>query len=218
MSSVVASGFASGEPRPGRTAVLATVSIVGSASAYSSLLLGLLGALAMTAEFTNGTVTTSVIAARSRTRFLTAKCTAVAMTAAAIALLSSVAAFVATLGTRQSLDLDAGLAAPVLGVMLSTVLILTVMAVFGVLLGTVLRSGPPTIIGVLAVGFAIPLALSATPIGRLMLPNAVALAAGGLSGTAGAAEIMTGVVVSVGWLLVGAVAALVSLWSRDVGR
>lgn len=131
---------------------------------FAQLVIGMLGALAVTAEYGTGMIGTSLTTTPSRSRLLAAKTTVVAAVALATGLATTLLSF-----TAVQLLLGAGLPAAgigdpgVAGALVAATLYLTLVALIGLAVGTLTRSSTGSLAVLVGVLLLVPAIAPALP-------------------------------------------------------
>lgn len=205
-----------GEPLPSSAG--ASRGVLTAAIGSSQVVVAVLAVLVITAEHSSGAIQTTFIATPRRLPVLVAKTVVVATTAVILALIASAVAYLASLPLLTQVDLDADPAS-----MTTTVaggaFYLAVVAVFALLVGTIVRNTAAGVVTVLATIVVLPVALALAP-GRHDFTQYL-LTTGALDISAAISQpVATGLAaplaVTAAWLTVAAVAAVVTLGRRDV--
>lgn len=190
----------------------------------SALFILLLGVIGVTGEWRHRTITSSLLAAPDRVRFLAAKAVAYAVAGAAMSVMISVAVAICGFTILSA----RGLPLPSLGELLAqygrNVVVAALLAGFGVAFGGLVRNQVMGLVGILVLAFVVePVLLGLRPdVGRYGPVGALATGASGISAEdAGLGEVDLFSPLSSGLLLLAwiallfAVAALL-LRSRDL--
>ena len=152
------------------------------ASDTSSFFVLLLGAIGISGEWRHRTITSSLLAAPQRIRFLGAK--TIAYAAAGVVMSLAIAAAVAV--TATTVLAVRGLPLPGIGELLGQVgrnaILAALLGAFGVAVGGLIRSQIVAVVALLALGFVVePLVVALAPeVGRFGPLGALSLAAAGL--------------------------------------
>ncbi|WP_344857595.1 ABC transporter permease [Planomonospora alba] len=126
-----------------------------SGSSFASLAVASLGVLVISGEYRTGMIRTTLLAVPGRLRMLTAKVAVFAVTAFAVALAASFAAFFA--GQAVLGDKGAALGDPgVLRAVVGAGLLITASGIFGLALGALIRHTPGAIVAMTALIFVLP--------------------------------------------------------------
>jgi hypothetical protein len=152
------------------------VSLTGSVLAQ--LVFGVLGILAISSEYTTGSIRMTFTAVPQRWTVLAAKATVVAAATLLAGELIAVTAFLAGQATLSARDIDVPLTHPgVLRGLLGAGFFLTVMALFGLGLGAIIRHTAGAVSALVGLIFLLPPVVQALPtpwdirIGRYLLPE-----------------------------------------------
>jgi ABC-type transport system involved in multi-copper enzyme maturation permease subunit len=191
------------------------------ASDLSSLFILVLGVIGVAGEWRHRTITSSLLAAPDRLRFLLAKAVAYAAAGAALSLLILLVVAIAGFVILSARDLPTPDLSDLLDFWWRSLLISALLGAFGVGVGALVRNQPIAIVAILALAFVIePALLGLAPdVGRfgpvVGAPTAIAETDVGIDDADLLAPAM-GVLVSLAWvaLTVGLGAAL--LRSRDL--
>jgi hypothetical protein len=193
------------------------------ASDTSSFFVLLLGAIGVSGEWRHRTITSSLLAAPDRLRFLGAK--ALAYAAAGVVMSLAIAAAVAVSGTIVLVARDLPL--PPLGELLAQVArnagVGALLGAFGVAVGGLVRNQVAAIVGLLALGFvAEPLAVALAPaLGRWGPLGALPISVAGLPDELGNDELVlpgaaAATAAMLAWIGVAFAAAAALLRHRDL--
>ena len=163
-TSVLIAGLTSLLSEPTEKSVLTDV-FTSDTSSFFILILAIVG---ISGEWRHRTITSSLLAAPNRLRFLAAKTFAVAAAGLALSLLISVAVSITGFTVLSTRDLpvpDAGVLARQIGL---NAMVAALLGAFGVGLGALVRNQPVAIVGVLVASFVLePAVLGLAPdVGR----------------------------------------------------
>ena len=138
------------------------------ASDFSSLFILLLGVIGVAGEWRHRTITSSLLAAPDRLRFLLAKTIAYAVAGAALSLLIIVAVGIAGFVILSSRDLPTPELSDFANFVWRNLLISALLGAFGVGVGVLVRNQPIAIVGLILVAFVVePVLLGLAPdVGR----------------------------------------------------
>jgi hypothetical protein len=206
---------------PTRNSVLVDV-YASDTSSYFILILGVVG---ITGEWRHRTITSSLLAAPDRPRFLAAK--AAAYAGAGFVLSAAVAAAVTVAGTAILAIRDLPLADPaeLAGQYARNAVLAALLGAFGVAIGGLVRNQIAAVVGVLSVSLVVePVILSLAPsVGRFGPFGALSLAAAGLPNEAGGIPASVDLVsqpvavaLLAAWIAVALLAATALLAHRDL--
>jgi len=191
------------------------------ASDFSSLFILVLGVIGVAGEWRHRTITSSLLAAPDRLRFLVAKTIAYALAGAALSLLITLAVAVAGYAILASRDLPTPEAADLADFVWRNLLVAALLGAFGVGVGALVRNQPIAIVGLLFLAFVVePTLLGLAPdVGRfgplVGAPSAVQGVDIGFEGTEPLAA-GVGVLVLLGWVALTVGLSAVLLRSRDI--
>lgn len=138
------------------------------ASDFSSLFILVLGVIGVAGEWRHRTITSSLLAAPDRLRFLVAKTIAYAVAGAALSLLIIVAVAIAGFAILSARDLPTPEVSDLLGFVWRNLLISALLGAFGVGVGALVRNQPIAIVGIIVVAFVVePVLIGLVPeVGR----------------------------------------------------
>ncbi|PPF60458.1 hypothetical protein C5C13_04005 [Clavibacter michiganensis] len=220
MASLVANPLPAGSSPS--TADAGTAAVLTTPLLLSQIVVGVLGVLAMGSEYSSGTIRSTLAAVPDRLQALAAKALAVALVAFALGVIPGLAAYLLTLGTRADLGYDGGLASwGVLGPLLGSGAYLAMIALLGLALATLMRSGVAAITAFIGIQLVLPTVVGLLPdLGGVPAYDLLLTTAGRiLTGTTGsiAPPPATGLEVAVvaAWLLLPATAAALFFRRRD---
>lgn len=125
---------------------------------FAQIALGVLGALVVTAEYSTGSIRSTLAAVPRRLPVLVAKVIVFAVVAAVVSAVAVLAAFLVGQAVLSSKSLELHLSTPgVPRVLVSAVAYLVFMGLIGMGLGAILRSTAPSIVALVALVFVLPL-------------------------------------------------------------
>jgi ABC-2 type transport system permease protein len=204
------------------TADAGTAAILTTPLLLSQIVVGVLGVLAMGSEHSSGTIASTLAAVPNRLQALAAKALAVALVAFGLGVIPGLAAYALTLGTRAGLGYDGSLTSwGVLGPLLGSGAYLALVALLGLSLATLMRSGVAAITVVLAIQLVLPQFVGLIPdLGDVTAYDLLLTQAGRiLTGTTGSIAppptTLVEVVAVAAWILIPATAAALSFLHRD---
>jgi ABC-2 type transport system permease protein len=187
----------------------------------AQLAIGVLGVLVMTSEYTTGMIRTSLAAVPNRRTLLAAKTIILTTVGLVISMVSVFVAFFLGQAVLHGDNLGTTLSGPsVLRAVLGAGLYLTMIGMFGLALGTIVRRTPGAIATLFGIVLILPLLAQAFPepwdvrIGRLAPFNA----GQAFYSVRYDPDLLTptqGLLVFVGWIVVAYIVAIVSLSRRD---
>ncbi|MBM7387268.1 ABC-2 type transport system permease protein [Clavibacter michiganensis] len=199
-----------------------TAAILTTPLLLTQIVVGVLGVLAMGSEHSSGTIASTLAAVPDRLEALAAKALAVAMVAFGLGVVPGLAAYLLTIGTRADLGYDGSLASwGVLGPLLGSGAYLAMVALLGLALATLLRSGVAAITAVVAIQLVLPQLVALIPdLGDVPAYDLLLTTAGRiLTGTTGSITPppVTGldVAVTAAWVLIPGAAAALLFHRRD---
>jgi ABC-2 type transport system permease protein len=199
-----------------------TAAILTTPLLLSQIVVGVLGVLAMGSEYSSGTIASTLAAVPNRLQALAAKALAVALVAFALGVFPGLAAYAVTLGTRIDLGYDGSLASwGVLGPLLGSGAYLAMVALLGLALATLMRSGVAAITAFIAIQLVLPQLVGLIPdLGDVPAYDLLLTTAGRiLTSTTGSIPPppVTGleVAVTAAWILIPATAAALLFRRRD---
>jgi ABC-2 type transport system permease protein len=142
----------------------------------SSLFIVILAIVGITGEWRHRTITSSLLAAPDRLRFLAAKTLAFAAAGAVLSLLISVTVAIVGMAILSARDLPTPELGELLGQILRNAEVAALLGAFGLALGTLVRNQPVAIVGVLLLSLVIePSVLTLAPdVGRFAPFSALA--------------------------------------------
>jgi ABC-2 type transport system permease protein len=142
----------------------------------SSLFIVILAIVGITGEWRHRTITSSLLAAPDRLRFLAAKTLAFAAAGAVLSLLISVSVAIVGMAILSARDLPTPELGELLGQILRNAEVAALLGAFGLTLGTLVRNQPVAIVGVLLLSLVIePSVLTLAPdVGRFAPFSALA--------------------------------------------
>lgn len=199
-----------------------TAAILTTHLLLSQIVVGVLGVLATGSEYSSGTIASTLAAVPHRLQALAAKALAVALVAFGLGVIPGLAAYLLTLGTRADLGYDGSLASwGVLGPLLGSGAYLAMVALLGLALATLLRSGVAAITALIAIQLVLPQLVGLIPdIGSVATYDLLLTTAGRtLTGTTGSitpppVTLLEAASVAA-WILIPATAAAVLFQRRD---
>ena len=205
---------------PTRESVLVDV----FASDTSSFFILLLAVVGISGEWRHRTITSSLLAAPDRRRFLTAKAVAFATAGLALSLLIAAAVTVTGAATLTLRDLPLPSAAELAGQFGRNALLAAMLGAFGVAIGALVRNQIVAVVTVLATMFVVePVLVALAPaVGRFGPFGALSVAAAGIpaedAGMDGVRLLSTGpaVLLLLAWIAVAFAAASTLLQRRDL--
>lgn len=191
------------------------------ASDFSALFILVLGVIGVAGEWRHRTITSSLLAAPDRLRFLVAKTIAYAVAGAALSLLITIAVAVAGFAILSARDLPTPELSDLADFIWRNLAIAALLGAFGVGVGVLVRNQPVAIVGILVVSFFIePALLGLVPeVGRF---GPLVGAPSGIQGTDlgfDEAELLApavGVLVMLGWVALTVGLGALLLRSRDL--
>ena len=212
-------GWAESPTELGLTPIEATRAVLDTATQCGQLLVVILAVLTITAEYASGTIQPTMTTVPRRLPVLAAKIFVVASAAAVLGSVSSITAYLLSWPVLDRIELGV---AP--GVVLTTavggVVYLVVMAVFALLVGTIVRTTAVGVVAVLTVILVLPVALAFAPgdvdLNQYTLPSGAQVMAALIADPGSATGVGVAVAVTVGWLAVAAGGAVAVLSRRDV--
>ncbi|OUE23531.1 ABC transporter permease subunit [Clavibacter michiganensis] len=220
MASLVADPLPAGSSSS--TADAGTAAILATPLLLSQIVVGVLGVLAMGSEYASGTIASTLAAVPNRLEALSAKALAVALVAFALGVVPGLAAYLLTMGTRADLGYDGSLVSRgVAGPLLGSGAYLAMIALLGLALATLTRSGVAAITAFIAIQLVLPTFIGLVPdLGGVPAYDLLLTTAGRiLTGTTGsiAPPPVTGLEVAVvaAWILIPATAATLLFRHRD---
>jgi ABC-2 type transport system permease protein len=220
MASLVANPLPAGASAS--TADAGTAAILTTPLLLSQIVVGVLGVLAMGSEHSSGTIASTLAAVPHRLEALAAKALAVALVASGLGVVPGLAAYVLTIGTRADLGYDGSLASwGVLGPLLGSGAYLAMVALLGLALATLMRSGVAAITAVTAIQLVLPQLVALTPdLGDvpaygLLLTTAGRIVTGTTGSIAPPPTTLLEVAVVAAWILLPATAAALLFRHRD---
>ena len=151
-------------------------------SDVSSLFILILAVIGITGEWRHRTITSSLLAAPDRLRFLAAKTIAFAVAGVVLSVLISIAVAIAGFAILSARDLPTPDVGELVEQFARNAMIAALLGAFGVGIGALVRNQVVAIVGVLVVGFAVePVLLALAPeVGRYGPVGALPTAAQGL--------------------------------------
>jgi ABC-2 type transport system permease protein len=134
----------------------------------SGLFIVILAIVGITGEWRHRTITSSLLAAPDRLRFLTAKTLAFAAAGLVLSLMISIAVAIVGMVILSARDLPTPELGELVGQVIRNAEVAALLGAFGLALGTLVRNQPVAIVGVLVLGFAIePTVIALAPdVGR----------------------------------------------------
>ncbi|WP_052129030.1 ABC transporter permease subunit [Clavibacter michiganensis] len=204
------------------TADAGTAAVLTLPLQLTQIVVGVLGVLAMGSEHSSGTIASTLAAVPNRLEALAAKALAVTLVAFGLGVIPGVAAYLLTIGTRADIGYDGSLASwGVLGPLLGSGIYLALVALLGLALATLMRSGVAAITAFVAIQLVLPQLVGLIPdLGDVPAYDLLLTTAGRiLTGTTGsiAPPPVTGleVAVTAAWILLPATAAALLFRRRD---
>lgn len=191
------------------------------ASDFSSLFILVLGVIGVAGEWRHRTITSSLLAAPDRLRFLLAKTIAYAVAGAVLSLLILVAVTVVGYAILSFRDLPTPELSELADFWWRSLLISALLGAFGVGVGALVRNQPVAIVGIIALAFVVePVLLGLAPeVGRfgpiVGAPSAITETDTGFDDTELLAPAL-GVLVSLAWVALTVGLATALLRSRDL--
>ncbi|RIJ52729.1 hypothetical protein DZG00_03700 [Clavibacter lycopersici] len=220
MASLVANPLPAGSSPS--TVDAGTAAILTTPLLLSQIVVGVLGVLAMGSEYSAGTIRSTLAAVPHRMEALAAKALAVTLVAFGLGVVPGLAAYVLTTGTRADLGYVGSLASwGVLGPLLGSGAYLAMVALLGLALATLMRSGVAAITAFVAIQLVLPQLVGLLPDLGEVAPYDLLLTTAGriLTGTTGSITPppVTGLEVAVvaAWLLIPGAAAALLFRRRD---
>ncbi|MDO4027557.1 ABC transporter permease subunit [Clavibacter michiganensis] len=199
-----------------------TAAILTTPLLLSQIVVGVLGVLAMGSEHSSGTIASTLAAVPNRLEALAAKALAVALVTFGLGVIPGLAAYLLTLGTRIDLGYDGSLASwGVLGPLLGSGAYLATVALLGLALATLMRSGVAAITALIGIQLVLPQLVGLLPDLGSVAPYDLLLTTAGrtLTGTTGSITPppVTGLKVAAvaAWILIPATAAALLFRRRD---
>lgn len=199
---------------PSQSSVLTDV-FANDVSGPFILVLAIVG---ITGEWRHRTITSSLLAAPHRERFLTAKALAFAAAGVVLSLLISAAVAVVGLAILSARDLPTPELGELVGLIGRSAIVAALLGAFGVAVGALVRNQPVAIVAVLAAGFVVePTVLAIVPeVGRfgplIGLPAGIV---GASTETDTLAPVLAGLAL-LGWIVAAFAAGAALLRRRDV--
>ena len=162
--SVLLAGLVAALTEPTQRSVMEDV-FQADTSALFILILAIVG---ISGEWRHRTITSSLLAAPNRLRFLTAKTLAFAAAGLVLSLLISITISVVGMIILSARDLPTPALGELIGQIIRNAEVAALLGAFGLALGTLVRNQPVAIVGVLVLGFAIePTVIALAPdVGR----------------------------------------------------
>ncbi|WP_445442696.1 hypothetical protein [Clavibacter sp. km1a] len=222
--SAMASLVANPLPRGASPATIdaGTAAILTTPLLLSQIAVGVLGVLAMGSEYSSRTIASTLAAVPNRLEALAAKALATALVAFGLGVMPGLAAYALTTGTRADLGYDGSLASwGVLGPLLGSGAYLALVALLGLALGTLTRSGVAGITAIIAIQLVLPNLVGLLPdIGDVAVHDLLLTQAGRiLTGTTGSIApppvTLLEVAVVAAWLVIPATVAALLFRRRD---
>jgi len=207
---------------PSGMADAGTAAILTTPLLLTQIAVGVLGVLAMGSEHSSGTIASTLAAVPKRLEALAAKALAVGLVASGLGVIPGLAAYLLTSGTRADLGYDGSLASwGVLGPLLGSGAYLAMVALLGLALATLMRSGVAAITAFIAIQLVLPQLVSLVPdIGDVAAYDLLLTTAGRiLTGTTGSIAPPPTTLVEVAavaaWVLIPGTAAALLFRHRD---
>lgn len=194
------------------------------------IIAGALGVMSIGVEYSSGTIQPTLVSVPTRLRALAAKSFLLFATVTAVSLVTVFAAWAATNGMYAQYGLDAPLTEPTVVIALvNSAIYLGLVAVFGVAVGTIVRS---TTIGVVIVFFVTMLGmvlaslLPSGPVAQIFVMSLLGTAGESMSLVAGDNPAfldvettylspLAGLTIAVAWTAVASIGAAIALKNRD---
>lgn len=204
------------------TAAQATSNVITSGTLGSQLVLAVLAVLIMSSEYSTGTIATTMASVPRRLPVLAAKAIVVTIVAAVLGVASALLGYAATFSRLRAAELSVPLfdAAGIRAILAAAVYLIFI-ALFALLVATVVRNTAAAIALVMAVLFVLPAALSFT-IGdtgvspsQFTLTYAAQMTTAALADPSTAAHLGRDLALLVAWLGVPAIAGVALLQRRD---
>ncbi|CAQ00574.1 ABC transporter permease [Clavibacter sepedonicus] len=199
-----------------------TAAILTTPLLLSQIVVGVLGVLAMGSEYSSGTIASTLAAVPDRLEALSAKALAVALVAFGLGVIPGLGAYLLTAGTRADVGYDGSLASwGVLGPLLGSGAYLAMVALLGLALATMMRSGVAAITALIAIQLVLPQLVALVPdIGDVAVYDLLLTTAGRiLTGTTGSIAppptTLLEVAATAAWLVIPATAAALLFRRRD---
>jgi ABC-2 type transport system permease protein len=165
-----------------------TAALLTTPLLLTQIAVGVMGVLVMGSEYSSRTIASTLAAVPNRLEALAAKALAVALVAFGLGVVPGLAAYALTTGTRADLGYDGSLASwGVLGPLLGSGAYLALVALLGLALATLMRSGVAGIVAVVAIQLVLPNLVGLLPdIGDVAVHDLLLTQAGRiLTGTTG---------------------------------
>lgn len=218
-SGVIAAGSAAANGQ-GDPQQLVGPGIVAGVS-FSQLVVGILAVLIVTSEYTTGLIQSTLVSNPRRLSVLAAKTVVAAVTAVVLGVIAWGLSAVIALPIYASNGYHVALTDPwIIGGLGTMVVFLFIVALFGVFVGTIVRSNAAGIAVVVGVLFVLPILCNFLPqsseLPKYLLPISSQTVATAIYDPAEHKDFVTALVVTVGWLVVTGVGAAVLLRKRDV--
>jgi hypothetical protein len=219
-TSVVIAGLVAALTEPTRESVLVDV----FASDTSSFFILVLAVIGISGEWRHRTITSSLLAAPDRTRFLAAKTVAFAVVGAVLSVLTAVTVTVAGAAVLHVRDLPVASLGSIAGQAGRNAVLAALLGAFGVGIGALLRNQVAAVVTLLVTSFVVePLVLALAPhVGRFGPLGALSTAVAGLPAESVGMEdvdlvgVVPATMLLLGWIAAAFTAAAVLLHRRDL--
>jgi ABC-2 type transport system permease protein len=199
-----------------------TAALLTTPLLLTQIAVGVMGVLVMGSEYSSRTIASTLAAVPNRLEALAAKALAVALVAFGLGVVPGLAAYALTTGTRADLGYDGSLASwGVLGPLLGSGAYLALVALLGLALATLMRSGVAGIVAVVAIQLVLPNLVGLLPdIGDVAVHDLLLTQAGRiLTGTTGSIApppvTLLEVAAVAAWILIPGAAAALLFRLRD---
>jgi ABC-2 type transport system permease protein len=199
-----------------------TAALLTTPLLLTQIAVGVMGVLVMGSEYSSRTIASTLAAVPNRLEALAAKALAVALVAFGLGVVPGLAAYALTTGTRADLGYDGSLASwGVLGPLLGSGAYLALVALLGLALATLMRSGVAGIVAVVAIQLVLPNLVGLLPdIGDVAVHDLLLTQAGRiLTGTTGSIApppvTLLEVAAVTAWILIPGAAAALLFRLRD---
>jgi ABC-type transport system involved in multi-copper enzyme maturation permease subunit len=189
----------------------------------TQLFVAAIAVIAITHEFSSGTIQTTVISVPRRLPVIAAKVVVVATVTAVLSLLSSLVQYAATRSMLDPVGRDASIVDPTLvAAMLADALYLVAVALFALMIATIVRNAALAItivlvvvFGILLVGGSLPM-IADVPAEYYFLSYAADMTTSLLYDPTHAADFVRNLVVTLAWIVVPSLVASVAFARRSV--